>query len=81
MLAAQSQLQRSPQAGSAACAGPRAQPAVCGAARRQLGRRCRRVPRPTAALGLQQLDGPLLGLLELLGYTGDDPGNWNFSPE
>ena len=86
MLAAQAQLQRSPQAGSTICAGPRV-------ARRQAGRRCRRrAPRPAAALGVQQLalqpllrplqlEGPLLGLLELVGYTGDDPAHWNFSPE
>lgn len=23
----------------------------------------------------------MLQLMELFGYTGDDPGHWNFSPE
>lgn len=57
-----------------------------GAAGWRQRRQCRRLggTLPAAALaglGTQQLEGPLLGLLELLGYTGDDPAHWNFSPE
>ena len=33
------------------------------------------------AVGSAQAENPLLGLAELLGYTGDDPGHWNYSPE
>ncbi len=60
------------------------------AARETAGwRRQRRRHRPSGmqpvaalgGLGTQQLEGPLLGVMELLGYTGDDPAHWNFSPE
>eukprot|EP00887_Chlorella_sp_A99_P005280 scaffold1.g5280.t1 len=46
--------------------------------RRQHAPRWLAGPRPPAAA---QAETPLLGLAELLGYTGEDPGHWNYSPE
>ncbi|KAL4420428.1 hypothetical protein ABPG75_010084 [Micractinium tetrahymenae] len=41
----------------------------------------RRLRGAAAGRASLKVEGPLLGLAEALGYTGDDPGHWNFSPE
>lgn len=87
MLAVQAQTQRPTLVRSSrrpvqSAAGPAARDAGGWRQRRHCRRHTRHRPTPAlGGLGSQQLEGPLLGLMELFGYTGDDPAHWNFSPE